>query len=510
MATIAVLQEFLAWALLALLAVVLAWALLSDNRRIPEAPERRPPAPARSHASSLSQKLPEQVGSEATPLIEACIDSSQTGLAIVDANGNVVKLNRLFAELWELPAGRIPHRWQALVDHMVRRAQDADALRAILEQAGQSEGPLTYAVELHDGAIREGAITPAIGNKQKVLGWMVSIRDTSAASAAARDLRSANERLLDLGRLKSQLLANVVTANTERLAAQEQLRAANARLEELLAFKSQLLSNVSHELGTPLTPVRLQLHLISSERLGPLTPKQRKAIGIVERNLERMTNLVRDVLEVARLDAGRLRLDRESMDVGEAILDAVESLDLQAREAGVTLQRTTTEELPVYADRNRVSQVLFNLLTNAIKYSPKGSVVEVRGARRDDHVVVEVEDHGMGMTKAQLQRLFRPFSQVQEGRRQKHGSGLGLYIARGFAEEHGGTLKGASRGPDQGSLFTLTLPLSPGNDHEDQADTAAPTPQAHDPPAHARPPRPQASLRAGESRQSDRDEQPLA
>ncbi|HET6398467.1 MAG TPA: HAMP domain-containing sensor histidine kinase [Candidatus Thermoplasmatota archaeon] len=231
---------------------------------------------------------------------------------------------------------------------------------------------------------------------------------------------------------------------------QEELR----RLNDL---KTRFLNMAAHELNTPITPVRLQLHLLLSDAFGGLNPAQRKAVQIVQRNIDRLGALVQEILDVARLEGGGLRMRLEDVGVDDIVRDVWESYEEPARRVGIRLLGPAASGAVVHADRVRAGQILYNLLSNAIKFTPADGEIRVTVEPRSDLVDVVVRDTGHGMTGEQIAQLFRPFTRLHE-ELATGGSGLGLYIARGLAESMGGRLAASSPGPGKGTTFRLSLP----------------------------------------------------
>ncbi len=233
------------------------------------------------------------------------------------------------------------------------------------------------------------------------------------------------------------------------------------RLEQMNQFKTQLLNTAAHELNTPLTPLRLQIHLLGSENLGRLSERQQKALSVLERNVERLAVLVSDILDVARLESGHLSIETESLELSGAIKEAIQAYEETARGMGVTLAVDEDKTIAVNADARRLIQVLYNLISNGLKFTPAGGRVTVRTRSSGDEATIEVIDTGLGMDAEQLGRLFQPFSRVHDVEGTAiAGTGLGLYICKGIVDQHGGTLTAESPGPDRGTTFTLRLPLA--------------------------------------------------
>ncbi|HLE46790.1 MAG TPA: PAS domain-containing protein [Candidatus Thermoplasmatota archaeon] len=230
-------------------------------------------------------------------------------------------------------------------------------------------------------------------------------------------------------------------------------------------FKAQFINMAAHELNTPLTPLKLQVHLLRNASPTPLTKDQAHTLDILDRNLDRVAILVRNMLDVGRIQSGRIDLQKEPLDLHGVVQHAVDSFAEAAKQAGVELDAWVTGEIWVDADALRVNQVLFNLVSNALKFTPGGGRILVEATLQGHDACVKVRDTGVGLTESQINRLFQPFTQVHEHPQTapKPGTGLGLFISRELAALHGGRLVVESAGPGHGSTFTLTLPAAHGS-----------------------------------------------
>lgn len=238
-----------------------------------------------------------------------------------------------------------------------------------------------------------------------------------------------------------------------------------ASLRQMNEFKTRFLNMAAHELNTPLTPLRLQLHLLKAEEMGKLNERQARAIALLDRNVLRLSGLVGELLEVARIQGGRLRLVVSAVPVDEVVDEVLESFEETSRRVGVQVGYAGGQGLHVLADRSRLTQVLFNLVSNAIKFTPAPGRVTVEAHARETFVEVAVTDTGLGLTREQQARLFQPFVQVHDPNALSvGGTGLGLYISRGLIEAQGGTLTVTSPGPGKGSTFRFTLPVPTGTE----------------------------------------------
>ncbi len=233
----------------------------------------------------------------------------------------------------------------------------------------------------------------------------------------------------------------------------------NAMLERLdLSFRQmrQFSADASHELQTPLTILQGELEVALRS---PRTPEAyREVIQSALQEIERMAVLVEGLLLLARADAGMLRLDLKPMDVAQLLAEVYERTQILAQSRALTLDLETLEPHTVSGDRERLRRVLFNLVDNAVKYTPAGGRVTLSLQRRDGHVCLSVQDTGIGLSDAEREHIFQRFHRAGSARDHgTQGSGLGLCIARSIVEAHGGVLQVASR-PGAGSTFTVCLP----------------------------------------------------
>jgi signal transduction histidine kinase/ActR/RegA family two-component response regulator len=236
----------------------------------------------------------------------------------------------------------------------------------------------------------------------------------------------------------------------------------NEELRRLDELKSEFLAMVSHELRTPLTAIVGYSRLLSRQVHGPLTPKQLEHQDAIFRAAQRLTDLINDLLDVSRLEAGRVELSPRPTDARQVVdqVNAVVGVAAQAKR--IRLTNALPADLPlVHADPSRLQQVLVNLMGNAVKFTPPDGAVRVSGGRHRDQVWVSVEDTGVGIPREELGRIWDPFYQVETPMRRRHGgSGLGLAIVRRLVELHGGMVRVESEGENRGSRFTFTLPVA--------------------------------------------------
>jgi signal transduction histidine kinase len=229
---------------------------------------------------------------------------------------------------------------------------------------------------------------------------------------------------------------------------------------EVDRMKTQFVSMVSHELRTPLTSIKGFIDLILEGEVGDVPNEQAEFLQIVRNNADRLVSLVNDLLDVSRIDSGKIHLQPAPVALDPLIREVSESLRSHLREKGHTLSLDLPDALPpVLADRDRLVQILGNLLSNANRYTPPGGTIVVRAAANVRQVRIEVEDTGIGLSPEEQQQVFSRFFRARNRATQEAGgTGLGLAITRALVELHGGTIEVQST-PGQGSTFSFTLPM---------------------------------------------------
>jgi len=256
---------------------------------------------------------------------------------------------------------------------------------------------------------------------------------------------------------------------TEKRAAMEMLQEADRR-------KNRFLATLAHELRNPLAPVRTAVHILKHH--GHPDPDVARVHAVIERQVEYLTRLIEDLMDVNRISYGKLELRKERVTLAEVITAAIESSRPAIEELKHDLVvQLPDQPIPLDADSTRLAQVFMNLLTNAAKYTPPGGTITLAAEREGSDVVVRVSDTGAGLTTEQLPHLFEMFFQTEDPlKRIQGGLGIGLALVRHLVELHGGTVTAESAGPNRGSEFRVRLPV---------ALTAAPA-SASAPPSAAR------------------------
>jgi signal transduction histidine kinase len=229
-------------------------------------------------------------------------------------------------------------------------------------------------------------------------------------------------------------------------------------LEHVSRHKSEFLANMSHELRSPLNAVIGFAEVLDDELFGPLTVKQAAYVQDIADAGRQLLGLINDVLDLAKVEAGGVELALHDVAVADVIRETLDEHATEARERRVTFGVTIAPDVTtVAADRARLRRAVGSLVSNAVRFSPEGSCVDVRAARSNGEVVLAVRDRGPGIATADQARIFEEFQHVGPADRAAPGPGLGLALARSFAELHGGRLEVESE-PGQGSTFRLAIP----------------------------------------------------
>jgi signal transduction histidine kinase len=244
------------------------------------------------------------------------------------------------------------------------------------------------------------------------------------------------------------------------------------RLFRFDQLKNDLVATVAHEFRTPLTSLRMALHLCTEEVVGPLTPKQGDLLFAAREDCERLQLIVDELLNISRIESGNIELQRRRADPAALVDTAVEIHSPAAEQAGVSVHKEVLPGIPeVFVDPDRVQLVFSNLVTNALRFAPRGSEIAIRarpeapssetGSHRiaeATRIRFEVADRGPGISPEHQAGLFEKFFRVPGS--PEGGSGLGLFIAKGIVQAHGGEI-GVQSDPGSGATFWFTIPLAP-------------------------------------------------
>jgi signal transduction histidine kinase len=258
-----------------------------------------------------------------------------------------------------------------------------------------------------------------------------------------------------------QAQCNLVAVVMRNIQDTEELARKNRELTHLDELKSDFMATMSHELRTPLTSIIGYSDMLLSGMTGELNEKQQGFIQSILNGGETLLNLINDILDLTKIEAGRLELNFEAVDLRAALLNVLPVVKPRAQDKRIRISTFLPTELPpVWADPAKLNQVLLNLLTNGIKYTHENGSVSVEARLADDQVEIWVNDTGIGISSEDQQRIFQRFTQIDSSAtRTQGGTGLGLAIARELVELHGGALRLQSK-LGKGSSFIFTVPIS--------------------------------------------------
>ncbi|AKJ02191.1 sensor histidine kinase [Archangium gephyra] len=358
----------------------------------------------------------------------ASLESMADALFLVDSHGRIVEANKAVLTLFGLEAAGMPTELQRFIELLDIRHPDGspvawDALPSQRALKGET--------------VREQELLARRSN-----GALLHISAT------------ASPVVTDMGQVPE--LAVVVLRDLTEL----------KRLERM---RDEFLSTAAHELRTPITTIKGYAQLLDRWTPGGHEPREGKAFRILNRQSDRLTQLVQELLEVSRLQLGRLALRRQRFELGELVADVLERMQGVSSRHRLVLH----QEGPVFvdADRERIDQVLVNLFDNAIKYSPEGGDIEVRVASREGTGVVSIRDPGMGIPKERQGQLFERFYRAHAGlESDRGGMGIGLHLSEQIVQRHGGRIWFESE-PGKGSTFSFSLALvqQAAQEHEHEA-----------------------------------------
>ena len=342
------------------------------------------------------------------------LDSLVSGLLALDLEGNIVFLNRKMGELLGVaPAEWLARPGQELAQRVKELAGSVPRLR--LEIPAEAEGVSSREIEWRNGEkvryYREdtAALRDATG---RATGYLFAYHDISREKAIDR-------------------------------------------------MKSEFISVASHELRTPMTSIKGSVDLILSGFAGDTSPEMQELLEIAQKSCDRLVRLVNDILDLAKIESGQMKMTRLPGDITEIVVRSICAVKPLADRSEVRLRVERPQPLPaVELDADRIEQVITNLLSNAVKFSPTRGEVVVEILPVEDWVQCSVIDRGSGIPEKDLKRIFGKFQQLSEGRK-RGGTGLGLAITQALVEEHGGTIWVESV-VGNGSRFIFRLPAAVG------------------------------------------------
>ena len=359
-------------------------------------------------------------------LMQATLESTADGILATGDDGCISGFNARFLQLWRISGDvAVGGKYQPLFEELSRQITGFTPSTNVESILAEAPAESFDTLELTDGRVFE-RYTRAQTIEGRTVGRVWSYRDV-----------------------------------TERARTEAALREAKAQAEAANRAKSTFLAMMSHELRTPLNAIAGYAELLEMGIHGPITPQQAQAIARIQASQRHLLGLIDGVLTHAKLETGHAHYELAAVNVLSAIADATMLLGPQARASGVSVATDSCDpDARLWADPEKVRQILLNLLSNAVKFTSRGGHVEVRCRAVDAMVHIEIRDTGIGIPAEMLDRIFEPFVQVRSDlTRLSEGTGLGLAISRALARGMNGDVTVRSEA-GEGSTFTLILPAT--------------------------------------------------
>lgn len=357
-------------------------------------------------------------------LLRTIIDNIPACVYVKDLDGRKVLANRSEYELWGF--GR---------EEQILGKRDADLSREGIAVLSENED--RQVLETGEPIIDKDAYTEIDGKEYVLLVSKIPLKDS-------------NENIVGLVGISNDI--------TERKKMENKLRERNQQLKKLNNMTNKIYSVVGHDLKTPLSSILGLSDLLLSDIDSEDDLKEN--LGIIRQSALKMSDLLGDLLNWARIQTDDLSLNKSEFSIWETVQDTIDLLTITAEQKGISLEFKNGDSFQVYADKQLIATVIRNFISNALKFSDEGDTVEVRLCRDENYWHLSVEDEGMGMSEKNIQRLFHNRKHPQkEGTQNEKGSGIGLRLCKELAERHGGQISVESE-LGKGSIFTLAIPAN--------------------------------------------------
>jgi len=379
------------------------------------------------------------------------IESSHDAIVVREVGGRILQWNAGAQEIYGWSAadalGRISHQLFQTVFPV-----SVESVEAALDRSGKWDGELIH--------------TRRDGQRISVESRHILTRGTDTHPGAVLEINR------DITKRKEAEEA-VAALNAKLGAANKELELRNREVERANRMKSEFLASMSHELRTPLNAIIGFSDLLAEQTAGALSPKQQRFVNHIQQGARHLLALINDILDLSKVEAGRLELNRENVNVALLLADALTSIRSAAAAKNIAVHSSIGPLVTVFADRIRFKQVLFNLLSNAVKFTPAGGKIWVEAVERRGRLTVSVSDTGLGIPIEEHEAIFDAFHQAGATTKGiKEGTGLGLAITKRLVEEHGGRIWVESE-PGKGARLSFTIPAGKAGMEHAAGDTAA-------------------------------------
>jgi two-component system cell cycle sensor histidine kinase PleC len=392
---------------------------------------------------------------DANARLREAVETISEAFVLWDRENRLVMCNSKYQQFHGLPDDMV--RPGSSYDEVIASASEPIVSKRVAVAGTYDDDSRTYEAQIEDGRWLH------INERRTRDGGYVSV---------GTDITVLKESQQRLAESEGQLRASVAELRLSRRELEQQKQQLvdlaekyaleKNRAEAANRAKSEFLANISHELRTPLNAVIGFSEVMQKALFGPLGhPKYQEYDRDIYASGTYLLEVINDILDMSKIEAGRMSLDVGSVDVADIVADSMKVVSQAASERNISLDRHGPSHLTLEADRRALKQVFLNLLSNAVKFTRDGGSVEVQLSRTRSHVKIAIKDTGIGIPEADIAKLGRPFEQVENQFSKSHqGSGLGLAISRALIELHGGSLRITSR-EGQGTTVTCLLPVRP-------------------------------------------------
>jgi PAS domain S-box-containing protein len=385
--------------------------------------------------------------------LDLIIDSVADPILVTDQEGDIVLMNEPAERLFHVPGTAS----EAAQRHVrANGAHLTSFVSNVLTRRGEQRyrGEIQLSDPITGRALPVEGVAGTILSEQGELMWVVTIlHDLTEAIEKARLFEQLKQASAELERKVQEATAELADQN-------ELLRRQHIALEQASALKSQFLANMSHEFRTPLNAILGYTHMLLNGVTGPVSEQQRKSLTRIDSNSRHLLALINDILDITRIEAGRMPLNLSTFRFAELVDEVMSELEPIIKRSNLTVSARMARSLPpLKSDRQKVKQIVLNLLSNALKFTPTGSVTISATHNGKSRIVdITVQDTGVGIPTDDQGKVFEDFRQLDSSPARGYGgTGLGLSICRRLSQMLGGTIELESE-PGQGSTFTLRLP----------------------------------------------------
>ncbi len=399
------------------------------------------------------QKLAVKLNQEAELRLRDAIENISEAFVLWDSDNRLVMCNSIYQQFHNLPASVcVPGTPYEDVAKAAKEPIVRD--RTVKDPSEQNSGN-TFEAQLEDGRWLH------ISERRTKDGGFVSVgTDVSPIKEHEEQLLNSEKELMDTVRdlEKTRMEQEAQKQRLAELAGSYQEQ--KARAEAANRSKSEFLANMSHELRTPLNAVIGFSEVMVSELLGPIgTKKYLEYAQDIHSSGQYLLEVISDILDMSKIEAGRVKLETKPCEFGMIVDHAMRIVEPRANESGITIVRKVESNIALFADERALKQVLINIVTNAIKFTPEGGKVTINAKQAADELAISIVDTGIGIPSRDIEKLGRPFEQVENQFTKSHGgSGLGLAISSSLVKLHGGELKISSE-EGKGTIVFIVVPL---------------------------------------------------